>query len=579
MAKCKLCRKEIIDGIEYCDDCIDKKDFKDNETYLDGLLNSVKDTSATASDIYKKKNNDSSSDNSFDVSSSITMDLEDLKDFDQFDIREDMDDPIVISNDDLYGDDSSDTKDEVEIESNIDKEFLESDSSKEDSDLDEGDYDSDIFDIINHLDMSADNNLEEVNSENELDQITEVDNKEEEKLEEDFDETASTMEVDHNSLDSELSPENELLNLLNQFNPEEPMGDDIKAISDLLGGIDDMNKMTNEYPEDVGQVFHEALEAVSDLDDFDHGIQQIIPDMDSLQPVELGKKEDKKEDKKQSKEKKKGLFARIFSNVEYDEDDIKKKEAKKAAAEAKKSKKKKDKSKDKSKAQGITEEEGQQVENDQSSDRDNSKQVSKAQLKAEKKKARQAKKEEKKITTITIDEEDEGRINRVGASVVFVFFGALVIFLLVSTNIFSYSLSVRNASNYFERDRYNQAYNEVYGIEIKDEDIELYDKIMTVMFVNKQLNSYNNYYQMKKYPEALDSLLKGLQRYDKYLELGTLLGIKTDLDYVRDQIIAELYNVFSLSEEEALEIINSESQLKYSIAVYDVILENISYYN
>lgn len=58
-----------------------------------------------------------------------------------------------------------------------------------------------------------------------------------------------------------------------------------------------------------------------------------------------------------------------------------------------------------------------------------------------------------------------------------------------------------------------------------------------------------------------------------------MLGIKTDLDYVRDQIVAELYNVFSLTEEEAMKIINSESQAQYSIAVYDVILENISYYN
>jgi hypothetical protein len=84
---------------------------------------------------------------------------------------------------------------------------------------------------------------------------------------------------------------------------------------------------------------------------------------------------------------------------------------------------------------------------------------------------------------------------------------------------------------------------------------------------------------MKKYPEALDSLLKGLQRYDKYIELATMLGIKTDLDYVRDQIVAELYNVFSLTEEEALDIINSDSLTKYSISVYNVILENISFYN
>ena len=159
----------------------------------------------------------------------------------------------------------------------------------------------------------------------------------------------------------------------------------------------------------------------------------------------------------------------------------------------------------------------------------------------------------------------------------FCVFGAWL-FLCWCQLIFLLFLKYQECYYYFNRQKYTQAYNEVYGIELKDEDIELYDKIMTVMFVNKQLNSYNNYYHMRKYPEALDSLLKGLQRYDKYVELATLLGIKTDLDYVRNQIIAELYNVFSLTEEDAMNILNSESQAKYSIAVYDVVLENISFY-
>lgn len=41
MTKCKLCKKLISDGAEYCDDCTDKKDLIANESYLDGLLNSV----------------------------------------------------------------------------------------------------------------------------------------------------------------------------------------------------------------------------------------------------------------------------------------------------------------------------------------------------------------------------------------------------------------------------------------------------------------------------------------------------------------------------------------------------------
>ena len=110
---------------------------------------------------------------------------------------------------------------------------------------------------------------------------------------------------------------------------------------------------------------------------------------------------------------------------------------------------------------------------------------------------------------------------------------------------------------------------------IKDEDIELYDKIMTVMFVNKQLNSYNHYYQLEQYPEALDSLLKGLERYDKYIALAKELGIENDLKYVRENILEELNQVFSLSEKDAKKLIQMKDQSEYSIAVYDVVAKRL----
>lgn len=652
MEKCKLCRKEIDNGTEYCDDCIDKRDTKTNESYLDSLLNSVQGGTASASDIYKKNKDGSSSNVSISSGakdtandlSSLPMEFEDLNedlnDFDQFDITEDLTDPIVISNEELYGDgESIANEDDLGLGDNIDYEFLDSEDAIVHNDRENEGIEQDLTDILNQMDLtsgdtiedyditeedsevdyagvyisedfsseddktedynfedlitdhyntedydmaedSEDNNtgdineheydFEDVASENDfmVDNITpdyEEDAEDNdisallEDIEEDLGETASTMMDDLN--ESEMSPENELLNLLNQFNPENPMDGDIEAISQLLGGIDDNNKKEREYPDDVGEVFHEALEAVTDLDD--HGIQQITQEIDSLQEAKKGKK--KKENKKKG-----NLFAKVFGNVEYDESDIKKMEAKKAAADTKKSKKKKD--------NVVGEEVKEQAENEEASDPKKEKAKTKAEARAEKKKAKKEKKESKKDIVEIIDDVDEGRINRVGASIVFLFFGVAVVLLLVTTNIFSYSLSIKNATNYFDGQRYTQAYNEVYGMELKDEDIELYDKIMTVMFVNKQLNSYNNYYHMKKYPEALDSLLKGLQRYDKYVELATMLGIKTDLDYVRNQIVAELYNVFSLTEEEAINILNSENQAKYSISVYDVVLENISYY-
>lgn len=580
MTKCKLCKKLISDGAEYCDDCTDKKDLIANESYLDGLLNSVQNNVTKASDIYKKKKEkpDAGSSNIITPShkeETDFIDSEDLEDFDQYDFMKEFDDPIVISNEELYT-----------IEQNIDNEFLNMNGADDNSIIEDQQESPILDDLLVNLDMAEDSlvddedladkndiadKVDNVNltySEGSTDIDNTVDNEGTTDIDDasDFNALADLFRTDTNDLPADSNkddgnnsaPENELLDLLNQFNPDNQVEDDLQAISDLLGGISTNNQQEREVPEDVGEVFSEALEAVSSLDDLDQGIQYISND--SSDNVELAK---------EKKETKKGLFARLFANVE---DDINPEEKKsKEEAAAKEARRKKKKTKDKKGQSQAKDEDGEKPSKDKQEETTEDKKLKKA-------KAKKEKKEKKKIEVLD-DDIDEGRINKAGASIVFLVFGILVILLLISTNLFSYSLSIRNATDYFGRQRYTQAYNEVYGIELKDEDIELFDKIMTVMFVNKQLNSYNNYYHMRKFPEALDSLLKGLQRYDKYIELATMLGIKTDLDYVREQIVAELYNVFSLTEEQAISIINSESQAKYSLAVYDVILDNISFYN
>ena len=79
---------------------------------------------------------------------------------------------------------------------------------------------------------------------------------------------------------------------------------------------------------------------------------------------------------------------------------------------------------------------------------------------------------------------------------------------------------------------------------------------------------------MNDKPRALDSLLKGLQRYEKYIDLAVDLDVDTDLDSVRKKILEKVSASFMLTEQEAMEIIQSESQVEYSTKVYDAI-ENL----
>lgn len=632
MAKCKICKVNIPDGTEYCSNCQDKGKEKADESYLDSLLNSVKNSVPASEAFYNKKSDsqelppkktipahDMQQEQTAEDLADYDIDLSDIEDFDQL-YKEEND--ISIGDEELFGESLSDLfkdseadnepvsnpasadrnekPDNISEPSHEDIEEARSDfpdkeedepvqslskqnASEEitDEQTDEGELDPDINELLQSLDMQDDAD----SSGNEAVSITDADISDDKLSNEPAAVSDITVKNDEEPANAsgtieEVTENDDIINLLNQISPDDPVSADVMAINDLLSGRPVQKSPKSDKPSNVGEVFSDALKVVSSLNDPD-AIEEDL--LDSIPSKAEGKKEKKKRQKKTSKKKtdiseeatpnkpKEGLLKRIFGNVP-DENAAKVKD--KFATEEKDAEKTARKAKGKKKKQPIEEKDEEQI----GSGRGRAS-VGKAEDAKEKKKDKKEKKKKTKEIIQVIDEieEDEGRINRLGASIVFVFFGLLVLLLLVGTNVVSYSISIQHANNYFEKQKYNEAYNEVYGIDIKDEDIVIYDKIMTVMFVNKQLNSYNNYYSLKMYPEALDALLKGLSRYDKYIELATMLGIETDLNYVRSQILAELKTVFHLSEEKAMQIIATEDTEEYSSMVYNVVQKNMNY--
>lgn len=400
----------------------------------------------------------------------------------------------------------------------------------------------------------------------------------------------------------EFEGNQDILDLLNEINktPEEinhaDYTSDVLSIDDfmvneetsedpILSLYETQDSVTNSLSKDIGGIYQDALGGITNLEDvgIDEELLKLIPDVttladgqndevDDLQMQGLPKKTAKKKSKNGTK---KSLFAKLFGNVKEDITEEEKEQRKQQIIEDANRKEKEQKEEEQAKKSAVAKKKADKI----AAKKKTQDEAAKAkQAKADKAKA---KKEEKERLSREIQElideidENEGRINRIGASFVFALFASIALFVVIGTNIYSYAINIQNATNSFNMQRYNEAYNEVYGLDIKDEDIEIYDKIMTVMFVNKQLNSYNNYSAIGMYPEALDSLLKGLERYDKYYTLATKLGIQTDLDYVRNQIVNELDNVFLLSVEDAYDIINQPDQTQYSIAVYNKVYENL----
>ncbi|MSS63280.1 hypothetical protein [Velocimicrobium porci] len=327
--------------------------------------------------------------------------------------------------------------------------------------------------------------------------------------------------------------------------------DGVENIEDLLSDSAQSIETIEETP-DKSEIFHE-------LDDLEENLENDI----------LGELPSKEELKK-----KKGIFQKLFGNI-YDAKS-KKAHKKMEESEEKALQKKEEKKKKKAEKKAAKNDPAVKAEKEaQKKEKEEKKAAAKAAKEAKKKE-----KEEKKKQRLAEEEaeakEDPGRINPVGASIVFVLVGAATVFVIFGSKNFSYTQSVVKANEYFASREYNEAYDEVKGITIKDKDSETYDKIMTVMYVNKQLNSYNNYYAMQMYPQALDSLLKGLKKYDEYIDTAKQLGVTSDFDYVKKQILKEIEHIFQLSEKEAYKIINSDDQETYSRKVIETAEKNMN---
>ena len=336
----------------------------------------------------------------------------------------------------------------------------------------------------------------------------------------------------------------------------------------------------SKSPTTVSDVFSDAVSAISSLEDEFEELNQNI-DIAQEEPV-----------------KKKGFFARLFKkkdeSTEINIDDeskpgdqlskkAKKEQAKKEKAERARSKKeaalkkKEEKAASKKSASGDGDDENVAAKKKAKKDKKAKAKKQKKAKPAKKEKPKKAKEKKVKQKPQEVIEEDLGHFNKPAMIIVFTIFIALAVFIIIQVNLVPYKNSIEVATRKFQYQKYDQAYDEIAGLKIRKSDEKLYQQIMTVMYVEKQVSSYNNYMQLEMYPEALDSLLKGLKRYDKYIDQAKELGVDSDLKEIRKSIIKKLKKKFDLSEKEAKRLIGIEDQELYSSEVYHIVLENPDY--
>lgn len=271
--------------------------------------------------------------------------------------------------------------------------------------------------------------------------------------------------------------------------------------------------------------------------------------------------------------KKKGLLAKVFGNV-VDEDIAKQELAERKAEEEAEAKKAEEK-KEKEESDAAKKAEKDELKAKKAAEKKEQKELAKkekAEKKAEKLAKKQAAREEAEKEA---ELEVVGKLNKAGVGIVVAFGIAFLAFVTLGTQSFSYASAMKDAKEYYDNKKYTRAYEELLGIDVKEKDQEFYDKVITIMKVNRQIDSYSTYKSLKRFPEALDALLKGLEKYDSNYEAAVDLEIEEDMDGCKETILECLSDEFDLTEEEAYDIVNSASQDAYSKQVVDIVVRQM----
>lgn len=384
---------------------------------------------------------------------------------------------------------------------------------------------------------------------------------------------ADIMSLSEDGVDDE-QPDNDIMSLTEDGTADDESG----SIDDMLGGLlDDFDKngsigdeSEEQSKENSGSDAGDGQKAddLSDLlgmlsddstsDDvisLDSVSNEEIPDISEIPDIPMQEEEDISNILPQNEEKeddgeKQSIFKKVFGNVVTDEiaEAEKKQEEEEAAKKEEAEKVKEEKAAEKAKQK----EEKEKLKAEKAEAKAAAK-AKKAEEKAAKKAEKQAQKEAEREAAAN---EVVGKLNKVGVSIVAVFGVIILAGIIIGTNSFGSGLDKKKATNYFEMHRYSQAYESAVGTNMKEKNPEQYKKIVTVMKVQHALDSYQNYENVKKYPEALDALLMGLKKYDANKKTAYDLEIENDLASVYDKILDILSDEFGLSKSQAYDILS-----------------------
>lgn len=525
-----------------------------DENYLDNLLNELSKNDGQQNNFDKNMLEDSGVD--IDFSDIEDISLDELDEFDDIDLSSlelddiDFDDVDVTKLDNDTATKISGSTDDDDFDMGT---LMEEEPSEEQEEQSYGLPEDDFFfgddaanaDVAKEADDAVTEDIQENNAFADNEVFKEADT----AIQMDEDLLGMAMNEDLGSLDNGNAANVKTDNVSALADDDIPTDVENMDLDDLFSalGIDDDDSSSGE-------------DYTSNQDEYDNMFNDAMEnDPDALYNTENIPEKETKPEKSKGKKGKKSLSVILFGEPdEDDEEEERLLQQKKAQKEDKKSQKEVIKAEKKTKGD----------------EKKSLKQKKKQEIKAEK-----DKKKKERLAEINAEAEAEKNEKKLPTAVVIIVFAAFIALgalVVLGSKHFDYTQVIRKATDYFERQRYRLAYDEVSGVDVKDKDKDLKDRIYTVMYVERLYESYENNMSLNRPDKALDALLRGLEKYEVHYDEAVQLGIVEDIDACKAKIVAALWETYGISEEEAYSIMILEGQ-EYSSKLLELSADLMKY--
>lgn len=144
-------------------------------------------------------------------------------------------------------------------------------------------------------------------------------------------------------------------------------------------------------------------------------------------------------------------------------------------------------------------------------------------------------------------------------------------FVMIGNNLLSKGNALRAAERSFDRGDYVESYGELAGVKLGESDAQLYERAKVLAGVQTELDSYYSMMEVRKFDLALDCLVRALGRSDLHMAEAEEWGVTTQMNALVSETTMQLMDQFNVTEKQARELYAIEDRDEYSLALDDIL--------